>query len=72
MEKHSGEWTEEMKRRSVVLKNAMEHLYEKGPGILWKEGEELVELAESYLKIVKDELGEVEAALSDLKGFLEK
>lgn len=71
MERKSEEWTEEMKRKSVVLKNTVEHLYEKGPGILWKEGEELVEIVEGYLSTVKDSLEEVESALNDLKGFLE-
>lgn len=70
MEKHNEEWTEEMKRRSVVLKNAVEHLYEKGPGILWKDGEELVEIVEGYLNAVRDAVEEVEATLNSLKAFL--
>lgn len=71
MENQNEEWTVEMKRKSVVLKNAVEHLYEKGPGICWTEGEELVELVEGYLNTVRGALEEVESALNDLKGFLE-
>ena len=71
MEKHNEEWVEEMKRKSVALKNAMEHLYAKGPGILFKEGEELVELAEEYVRTVEMRIDEVKSALNDLKAFLE-
>lgn len=72
MEKHNEEWVEEMKKKSVAVKNAMEHLYEKGPGILFKEGEELVELAEGYLREVEIREEEVRSALNDLKSFLEE
>lgn len=71
MERHNEEWIEEMKRKSVALKNAMEHLYAKGPGIAFKEGEELVELSEEYLRAVEAGKEEVENALNDLKAFLE-
>lgn len=71
MEKYNEEWVDEMKKKSVAVKNAMEHLYEKGPGILFKEGEELVELAERYLRQVEAGEEEVREALNDLKAFLE-
>lgn len=71
MERHNEEWVEEMKRKSVALKNAMKHLYAKGPGIAFKEGEELVELSEEYLRAIEAGKEEVENALNDLKAFLE-
>lgn len=72
MEKHNEEWIDEMKKRSVAVKNAMEHFYEAGrPGILFKEGEELIGIAEGYLREIETREEEIRSALNDLKAFLE-
>lgn len=72
MEKHSEEWVEEMKRRSCVLKNAVENLFSKRvPDVLWKEGKELIDITEERLKDLEECLEEAKAALNDLKSMCE-